>query len=253
MLDTIASDSLGQLRKLGIVRNAMSDNDLKWWALIYLTDYCITHSKSYSDIWPVKRANGEEWGVLGYEVAELPEECLMGYNGVGNDENMFWVYKISDYGLWQRDEEMEEGDVLLLADAVRNDRKLSSFSDSEVTHWHKIENRFAHADGEGNIIPDILVTYYEDRKKIREIWRAHPLYEKVMENIENAFDETIKILRQNNNPVLHGQLSYCASMKMLECRMMTVHDAVNSGKLVPPNDPYHSRAAMYMELGKHVK
>ena len=32
LLDAIASDSLPQLRDLDIVRNDMSDNDLKWWA-----------------------------------------------------------------------------------------------------------------------------------------------------------------------------------------------------------------------------
>ena len=69
-----------------------------------------------------------------------------------------------------------------------------------------------------------------------------------MENIENAFDETINILRRNANPILHDQLTYCASMQMMNCRMMTVHDEVNCGRLVLPEDPYHSRIAMWLAL-----
>lgn len=163
---------------------------------------------------------------------------------------MFWIYKISDYNLWERDEWLDYMDTLFLADIIRNDRKESSFSSSEQKQWEHIKNRFAHTDDAGNIIPDILVIYSDIMEKIVEIWRADPLYDKVMDNIESTFDEIIKILRQNTNPILHEQLPYCASMLMLHCRMMTVHDEVNSGRLVPPEDPYHSRIAMWMELEK---
>jgi len=251
LLDAIASDSLPQLRDLDIVRNDMSDNDLKWWAVLHLTDDCIQQSGSYTSIYqPAKRANGEEWGIIGYEQADLPETCIMNHNGYGWGADMLWCYTPSDYGLWDRDEGISYEDTVFLADIIRNGRNLSSFSTSEQRQWKTLENRFAHADGDGNIIPDVLVIYFDNHEKIREIWRSHPLYAKVRENVDVTFGKTIEILRKNANPVLHDRLLYCASMQMLDCRMMTLHDEVDSGRLVPPEDPAHSKIGMFLVLAR---
>lgn len=326
MIGTIVSDTLAQIRSLGVVRNDMSDNDLRWWAVIYLVDHCLTKSKSYTIDFPKKRANGEEWGIMGFEQAELPEYCAIGQNAVASPrtaqctettadpkiskrtetaadpkiskrtetaadpktsnctetaadpkifkrtetaadpktskhteaaadpkmptptESIFWFYKLEEYGLWDRDTALTPADVLFLGDVIRNSRNLASFSASETVQWHNIENRFAHADSAGNIIPDILVMYHDDLKKIKHMWNSHPLFEKVVDNIETTFDETLKILRQNANPILHDQLAYCTSMHMLDLRTITIHDEINSGRLTPPNDPEHSRAAMWLVL-----
>ena len=251
LLDAIASDSLPQLRDLGIVRNGMSDNDLKWWAVIHLTDDCIQQSGSYTTIYqPTKRANGEEWGIIGYEQADLPETCIMNHNGNGWGANMLWRYTPSDYGLWDRDEDISYEDTVFLADIIRNGRNLSSFSTSEQRQWKALENRFAHADRDGNIIPDVLVIYFDNHEKIREIWHSHPLYTKARENVDAAFDKTLEILRKSANPVLHDRLRYCASMQMLDCRMMTLHDEVDSGRLAPPEDPAHSKIGMFLVLAR---
>ena len=74
--------------------------------------------------------------------------------------------------------------------------------------------------------------YNDDLCKIKRMWNSHPLFEKVMDNIEITFDETMKILRQNANPILHDQLAYCTSMHMLDLRMITIHDEVSSGRLI---------------------
>ncbi len=251
LLDAIASDSLPQLRDLDIVRNDMSDNDLKWWAVLHLTDDCIQQSGSYTSIYqPAKRANGEEWGIIGYEQADLLETCIMNHNGYGWGADMLWCYTPNDYGLWDRDEGISYEDTVFLADIIRNGRNLSSFSTSEQRQWKTLENRFAHADGDGNIIPDVLVIYFDNHEKIREIWRSHPLYAKVRENVDAAFGKTIEILRKSANPVLHDRLRYCASMQILDCRMMTLHDEVDSGRLVPPEDPAHSKIGMFLVLAR---
>lgn len=248
MIGTIVSDTLAQIRNLGVVCNDMSDNTLRWWAVIYLTDHCLARSKSYTIDFPEKRANGEEWGIMGLEQAELPESCKIGHNGTATPECVFWFYKIEEYGLWNRDTAMLPANVLFLGDVIRNSRNRASFSTSETALWHNLENRFAHVDSAGNIIPDILVIYNDDLCKIKRMWNSHPLFEKVMDNIETTFDETMKILRQNANPILHDQLAYCTSMHMLDLRMITIHDEVSSGRLIPPKDPEHSKAAMWLEL-----
>lgn len=266
MIGTIVSDTLAQIRELGVVHNDMSDNDLRWWAVFYLVDHCLNRSKSYTINFPEKRVSGEEWGIMGFEQAELPEACAIGENAVASPEtakrketaadpkifmptqSVFWFYKIGEYGLWDRDTAISPANVLFLGDVIRNNRNRASFSVSETAQWHNIENRFAHADSAGNIIPDILVMYYDDLNKIGRMWNSHPLFEKVLDNIETTFAETLKILRNNANPILHDQLAYCTSMHMLSLRMITMHDEINSGRLTPPKDPEHSKAAMWLVL-----
>lgn len=252
MLDTIVSDSLAQLRGLGIVRNGMCDNDLKWWAILHLADYCIRQSRSYNDTWPTKRANGEVWGIMGYEENEIPETYSMIHRGSGNDANMLWCYFPGDYDYELR--QHREGKIvistLFLADILRNNRKLSSFNSMEQSEWKNIENRIAHAAEDGSIVPHFLVIYSDDMEKILEIWRSHPLYAKVRENVDVTFEETIGILRKNANPLLHDLLPYCASMEMLGCRMMTFHDEINSGKLTYPEAPRHHTIGMWLQLAR---
>lgn len=249
MIGTMADDSLPLLKSLGVVPKDMSDGDVRWWAVMSITDYCVGHLKSYSIDWPEERANGETWGIVGFERVDLPRDySLSNHSGSGSDDNMLWIYGVSDYGFWNRDEEVSFAEVMFLSDVVRNHRKRSSFSDSELEQWKEIEGRFAHADGDGNIVPDILVIHSDDREKITAFWEGHPLYGKLMENMEGVFGEIIDILKKSTNPILYKQLPYCASMQMFRCRMMTVHDEVESGRLVVPPDPRSSRIAMWLEL-----
>lgn len=91
LIDTIVTDSLNEIRSLGIVKNGMSDNDLKWWALIYAADFFATCVKGYDIHFPEERPDGSRWGFIGYENTTLPENCSMGHNGAGNGKIMFWT------------------------------------------------------------------------------------------------------------------------------------------------------------------
>lgn len=250
MINTIVDESLEKIRSLGIVRGTMSDDDLKWWVVMYAVDYFLTCLEGCRGEWPEKRANGEDWGFLGFEEAHLPENCRSGNNGYGDARTaMFHTYKISDYDMWNRAGEMYYAETLFLGDVISNNRKVSSFTEAERRIWGGIENRFAHAEEDGSVVPDILVMDKKVLEEIHGILKSHRLYGKVMEDIQAAFDEVICILKNNNSPVLERQLAYCATMVIFDIRMMTVHDEVESGGLAVPADPGHSRAAMWMVLG----
>ena len=249
IVDTIVSDSLEEIRAMGIVPNGMSDADLKWWATIYAVDHFIQTLDVVRYDWPEMRSNGEVWGIMGLEKIELPEKCRMCHSGSGQlGRDICWVYKISDYKLWNRVGEMEIEETLFLADVLKNKRKLSSFTDAESRLWKKIENRFAHTEEDGSITADILVIPREKLRKIEALWKAHPLSEKLIRNLSDTFEETVQILKKSSNPLLKDQLAYCASMQILNIRMMTVHDAVEAGNLTVPADPKNSTIATWLEF-----
>ncbi|MBO5745896.1 MAG: hypothetical protein J6S13_02265, partial [Clostridia bacterium] len=249
MIDTIVTDSITYFRKLGIVENNMSDNHLKWWAVIFAVD-CFVQSLDVYDIdYPEKRANGETWGFMGFETYEVPEKTAMGHNGCGDDTAMFLAYKIGDdtINLWERVGELDYTHTLFFADILKNNRKYSDFSESEKAVWKGIENRFAHLDENGNIISDILVLAGDTKQKCIDILQSHPLAQKLTESFKVAFDDTIKILKKYSHPVLEKQLTYCASMVILNTRMMTVHDEILADKLIVPENPKESTIAMWIE------
>lgn len=250
IIDTIVSDSLGRFRELGIVKNDMSDNDLKWWAVIFAVDCFVKSLDAYNINFPEKRANGESWGFMGFEMYDVPEKTSMGHNGNGSEEAMFWAYKIGDHtlNLWERAGEMDYTHTLFFADVLKNNRRFSDFSESEKGIWKRIENRFAHLDEDGNIISDILVFAGDTKQKCIDILHSHPLAQKLTESFKSAFDNTIEILKKYSHPVLEKQLTYCASMVILNTRMMTVHDEILFNNLIVPECPKESTMAMWIEI-----
>ncbi len=249
MIDKIVSDSLLKFRELGIVKNGMSDNDLKWWAVIFAVDCFVESLDVYNIYYPEKRANGETWGFMGFEMYDAPEKTAMGHNGNGSETAMFWAYKIGDdtLGLWDRAGEMDYTATLLFTDVLKNKRNLHDLSESEKAVWKRIENRFAHSDDNGQIIPDILVLAQDAKQRCIDILKNHPLAQNVSDSFKQAFDSTVEILKKHSHPVLEKQLSYCASMMILNTRMMTVHDEILEGKLIVPSEPKKSTVAMWIE------
>ena len=162
---------------------------------------------------------------------------------------MFWAYKIGDdtLNLWDRAGEMDYTHTLFFADVLKNNRKFSGFSESEKAVWKGLENRFAHLDENGNIVSDILVLAGDTKQKCIDILQSHPLAQNLTESFKSTFDETIKILKKYSHPVLEKQLTYCASMVILNTRMMTVHDEILAEKLIVPEKPKESTIAMWIE------
>ncbi|MBP3333180.1 MAG: sigma-70 family RNA polymerase sigma factor [Clostridia bacterium] len=249
LIDSIASDLLDSIRALGIVKNSMSDNELKWWAVIYLNDFLIENTEKYDIEFPVKRSGNETWGFVGYEKTDLPEKTVMGHNGCGGySKAMLWAYKISDYGLWDRVGELNYIEALLLGEIICQNRNISTLTESERLLWKEIDGRFAHADENGNIIPDVLVIDNESRKKISELFKNHPLYREALAMYGDTLDDTCEILKKYNSPYIADQFIYCASMEVLRTRMMTIHDEVNARRLTVPEDPCRSRIAYALHI-----
>lgn len=247
LLNDIVTDSLVKLRELGIVRNDMSDGDLKWWAVLYAIDCLISQLNGYSLHFPEKRANGETWGFMGFEQYDAPEKITTGRNGNGNEQAMFNSYKISNYNLWDRIGEMNHSQTLFLADILKNNRIVSNFSESEKLIWKDIESRFAHLDENGTIVPDILVLSDDTKKKCIDILLSHHLAKEFMKVLQDTFDKIVGILKNNSHPILENQLIYCASMMILNIRMMTVHDMVENEQLILPENSDKSTIAMWIE------
>ena len=249
MIDAIVCDLLDRFRELGIVKNNMSDNNLKWWAVIFAVDSFVQSLDVYDISYPENRANGETWGFMGFELYDVPEKTVMGHNGNGSEEAMFWTYKIGDdmLNLWDRAGEMNYNHTLFFADVLKNNRNYSDFSESEKLVWKGIENRFAHLDENGNIVSDILVLADDAKQKCIDILQSHPLAQKITESFKTTFDNTIKNLKKYSHPVLEKQLTYCASMLILNTRMMTVHDEIMANKLIVPENPKESTIAMWIE------
>ncbi|MDE7210778.1 MAG: RNA polymerase sigma factor [Lachnospiraceae bacterium] len=251
MIEAVAADSLADVRALGIAGEHISDNTIKWWLMVYCIDYYIKNLRGYKVDFPYTRTNGEDWGFIGYEKVSLPENLVMGHCGSGDSARaMFWTYQFNDYGMWQNPKILSDfSAVMLLADVLKNKRKPQELSDAEKDIWRMLDGEVAHVGVDGFAVADILVISKGNLKKVEQILAGHPLYAKVMENMQAAFDATVEILKKYNTPLLNEQFMYCASMKILDIRMMLVHGAVESGALEVPEETVLGKVGMWLEVG----
>ena len=162
---------------------------------------------------------------------------------------MFWTYKIGDYDMWDQIGEPDDGMIsALMGDIYRNKRNISSLNENERVVWDKINGKYAHADADGNVIFDIIVMTKAQQMQLIDMLDSHPDFAKVVANLQKAFDEIINILKRYSHRVLHMQTAYVASSDILQARMMTIHDLVDSGKLIVPEDVKKSTAGMHLVL-----
>ena len=202
----------------------------------------------YSSVYPEKRENGETWGFMGMEMAVLPENLVVGHNGCCGKGVELWAYKVGDYGLWHVVGEMFDSlHAVFLADALTNKRKVADFTSAEKAIWDEcINNIHAHEDENGEVTADIPVATKEQLKKINAILLSHPLAEELKSLFARAFDETKGIIKKNISSQLFHLLGYCASMFILNTRMMMVHDMVETGMLTIPEDPENSKIGLFL-------
>ncbi len=234
-------DKLDDIRKLGIAGGHIDDNIVRWWLALYLIDYLIENTvKMKSNVYePPKRANGESWGFVGYEIIQLPEDTELSQNGTGDDENMFWVYGgfPPNYS-----------EVMLLCDCIRNKRLVSSFSDIEKKSWENIEGKFAHTSESGEIIPDVIVITGDSLIKINKLFQDHSTFNKLIENMNGAYEKVEEIFKKYSHKVLHDSLGYNVRMELYAMRMMSVKDLVSDGVLKLPENLNNCSAGMYIVL-----
>ena len=241
-------DRLLDIRALGIAGSHISDNAIRWWLIPNLIDYLIETAVKAKNVYePPKRANGESWGFVGYEITEIPEEIAMGQNGCG-DKNEFWSYKYGDYSLWDQCGEAEYEEVELMCNCIRENRKISSFSEIEKSVWDEVNGRYAHMSDDGYMIPDILVIRIEVLEQIYQLFREHKNYEPLMKNFANLYEMVEEIFKKYSHPVLHENIGYNIRMELYATRMMAIHDLVDENVLKLPENSKQSSLGMYIVL-----
>ena len=242
-------DRMTDIRALGIAGDHIDDNTIRWWLTPDLIDYLIENSVKAQNIYePPKRANGESWGFVGYEITDLPEETVMGHNGCGNEKNMFWTYKYNDYSLWNQCGEPKYEEVELMCNCIRENRKVSSFTDIEKRVWNGINGRYAHISDDGYMIPDILVIGIEKLRQIHQLFREHKNYELLINNVADLYEKVEEIFKKYSHQVLHNNIGYNIIMELYATRMMAIHDLVEDNVLKLPEDTNKSSLGMHLFL-----
>lgn len=240
-------DSLEKVRGLCTGGAHLDDNTIRWWLLMNTVDALIAViSKNEA---PPKRSNGEEWGFVGYEDVELPEKTSAGHNGRGNGNCCFWTYQFGDYSLWMQCGEPEMECVPFFAEIMRKKRKVSSFTETEQKLWEKIDGKYAHADREGNVVPDVVVMTEKSMEKlIKQLLKKHKNCKTLIENCTDTYTRIETVVKRCNHKILHEQLDYYVHSAMYDMRMMALHDLVESGYLGLPENPDTSNLGMYLYL-----
>jgi len=249
LIRELLCDIESDIRALGIAGDHIDNNAIRFWAVPAIIDRLIEDAVRGMNIYdPPVRANGESWGFVGYEMIDLPEDTIMGHNGSGNGQNMFWAYKYSSYSLWDQCGEPDYEAVMLLCDCIRKKRLCTSFSETEAQVWERINGRYAHSAADGTIIPDLLVLTGDLLDTIHRMFREHRTYESLLASTTAAYEKVEAIFRRYSHRVLHDNLGYYVRMELYAMRMMAIHDLVDGGTLTLPADPGKSTLGMHLIL-----
>lgn len=250
LIRTLIEGTENGIAALGVCGSHMTGETLRWWLVPYITDMLIERAVRGESIYqPPVRANGETWGFVGYELTELPEKTMMGHNGAGNAQNMFWAYKYSVGQMWDQCGEPDDAEiVMLLADCIRRSRTTASFSDADSRLWQKIDGRYAHADTEGNIVPDILVFRPEVLRAAEEIISGSESFAPLLANLTEAADTVSGIFKKYSHAVLHAHIGYYIRMELYAARMITVNDLISDGFLTVPENAEKTGYGMHLIL-----
>ncbi|MBR6563327.1 MAG: sigma-70 family RNA polymerase sigma factor [Clostridia bacterium] len=247
LINEIITSALPLIREHKTAPEAMSDNDVKWWAVMMIADLIAQKIADVESCHRV-RANGESWGFMGYEDVTLPRPLFSGHSGTGsNSGDQFWAFQISNFGMWERVGLMEYSEMVLLADILRNGRTVDSFTQSEHIIWGSINNRFAHEEN-GRVIPDIIVITSEARKAMLERLYSDPKTEKLIDLTRSLYGEIRELIISDTSKHNKDEADYAAQMFLLHTRMTAVYDLVDSGDLIVPDCPSKSSVAMWLDL-----
>ena len=250
LLRELIADTEADIAALGMLGAHMTGETLRWWLIPHITDMLIDGTVRGESIYePPARANGETWGFVGYEMAELPEAVMMSHNGAGNQDNMFWTYKYPVGQMWDQCGEPNDYElVMLLADCIRKNRTTASFSDGDARLWERIDGRYAHANENGSIIPDIMVFCDGMIDAAEAVIRGHKNFAPLTENMTAAYDTVEAVFKKYSHRVLHAHIGYYIRMELYAARMMTVNDLIADGFLTVPADPSSSTLGMHLIL-----
>ena len=251
LIADIADDSVTKIRALGCVRNGkITDEELKWWIVCSVSHIS---SMASADFRTTPRENGERWGFVGYEESVLPLNDAGGLSNINCGDWEKFVLRHFVVQNYRIGEEVKlpydkYDQALLLKDIIKNERNISSLNTAEAELWEKIDGVYAHADENGNIIPDILIFegggYCGDVPSLAvQIYSAHPDYEKLLEIDKNMHHAIVEILKQEGSPVIAEQLDFVASMAD-RIEGMSFAEITNTGKLTVPDDPEHCKAVI---------
>lgn len=245
LLSEIIEDSLPAIRELGIAADHISDDLIKWWLIPNTVDYCI--KKSFADLntyKPKTRANGENWGFVGYEAWESPEYTTLEQNGSTEKGVEFWHYTPGGYGF----EIFEMGSDIarMLMEIFRYNIKADDIGKMEKCVLEDHAGRCMHFDENGNAVFDILMIEKENHKKIRKLIESHKNYEALLANFVEANKSLEEIFKKYGHKTLHDTFGYYIRMEMYKIRMMCIHDLVDAGFITVPEDPAKSNIGMYL-------
>ena len=135
-----------------------------------------------------------------------------------------------------------------MCNCIRENRKISSFTEIEKRVWDGINGRYAHMSDDGYIIPDILVIRIEDLRQIHQLFREHSNYEPLFQNYAYLYEKLEGIFKKYSHQVLHNNIGYNIAMEMYATRMMAIHDLVEENVLKLPEEPSKSSLGMHIIL-----
>ncbi|MCL2212361.1 MAG: RNA polymerase sigma factor [Oscillospiraceae bacterium] len=264
----IAQDILPSLREMGIAPTNISDDDLMWMVVYFVSGYQLFDIKDATYNFPVKhKYSDDDWGFIGYEnfnpPANFPKIGVISNDGFsGNSGSLRFIFPLKYPLKYSREDfaeflENSSGGLIVAVEVIgellRNKSPVSAMSSVEKEILNAfVDENLLEIKGD-KVLACVPVFKISNRKDSRngeflQLLEQHKLYPKLKSLYEQTFADIVAILRRYANPVLSEQLNYCASMLFAYACGGVVDALVENGTLIVPPDPETSLAGVYLEI-----
>lgn len=222
----LAEKALKKATGLGVTTGDYSDNDAQMFFAFYLEQTAENFSFSKGPCCSnFKRADGGNWGLIGFEngsVCRLPSS-FFNNNGNGYRDTRWDGYQAKpDDAIFDRRRYKKDAPNsylnMTLKTIVKNVDP-TSFTEVEKDHLQKLtEDGFCGVRSDGTVFVNALVFQNDMRNQLHEYLNTMPEYISLLENMHGFIDTVKEIISRYSNKYLQDDFEYYAAMSIVELR-----------------------------------
>ncbi len=221
----LAEKALKKAVELGVTAGDYSDNDAQMFFAFYLEQQIQNASFSDNVFAKFKRADGGNWGIIGFEsgsICRLPS-AFFNNNGNGWKGTSWNGYQaLQEDTVFGKRRYMKDVPASYLNTTLKrlaNGADPAAFSEVEKENLRKlIEEGFCVMYGDGTAAVNALVFKDDMKIRLQEYLNTLPEYRSLLEDLRNFIDAAKEVVARYSNQDLQDDFEYYVAMSIVELR-----------------------------------
>lgn len=216
----LAGKALEKAKTLGVLNGTISENDAQMFFAFYFEQKAESESVFGNIDSQFKRANGENWGIIGFEdgsTCRLPANFFSNNGSEFDDDIYSNGYHSNRPSFGKRiysGEGVPDGiDIPVLKALAENGGDINALSEGEKISVERIiKNGHLIKTGDGKVIPQMLIFKGDAKKNINKYIFSLPEFKELTSKMKDYFANVREIVARYSVPYLKDDFGYYVAM-----------------------------------------